>query len=142
MESTGVQSVEVNESDEDFSELVTDPGYAGEGVTDSTAAKAAPEKKSKRKTMKELRKAAASAASNETKSNASTLMIKQREDLRDVEILGEEEWGGIKLHVLLQKALLSLNFNLPTPIQKAAIPVVATGKYDLVGAAETGSGML
>lgn len=142
MESTGVQSVEVNESDEDFSELVTDPGYAGEGVTDSTAAKAAPEKKSKRKTMKELRKAAALAASNETKSNASTLMIKQREDLRDVEILGEEEWGGIKLHVLLQKALLSLNFNLPTPIQKAAIPVVATGKYDLVGAAETGSGML
>ena len=64
--------------------------------------------------MKELRKAAALAASNEIKSNPSTLMIKQREDLRDVEILGEEEWGGIKLHVLLQKALLSLNFNLPT----------------------------
>ena len=140
MESTGVQSIEVNESDEDFSEQLTDPGYAGDGVTDSTALKAAPEKKSKRKTMKELRKAAALAASNETKSNAS-LLTKQKEDLRDIEIQGEEEWGGIKLHVLLQRALLSLNFNLPTPIQRAAIPVVATGKYDLVGAAETGSGM-
>ena len=109
MESTGVQSIEVNESDEDFSEQLTDPGYAGDGVTDSTALKAAPEKKSKRKTMKELRKAAALAASNETKSNAS-LLTKQKEDLRDIEIQGEEEWGGIKLHVLLQKALLSLNF--------------------------------
>lgn len=92
--------------------------------------------------MKELRKAAALEASNETKSNASSLIVKQKEDRKYIEIQGEEEWGGIKLHVLLQRALLSLNFNLPTPIQRAAIPVVATGKFDLVGAAETGSGML
>lgn len=53
---------------------------------------------------------------------------------------GLADWGGIKLHVLLQQALISLNFHSPTPIQLAAIPVTTTGKHDLVGAAETGSG--
>ena len=53
---------------------------------------------------------------------------------------GDADWGGIKLHKLLQQALITLNFTSPTPIQRAAIPVVTTGKQDLVGAAETGSG--
>ena len=53
---------------------------------------------------------------------------------------GDADWGGIKLHTLLQQALITLNFTSPTPIQRAAIPVVTTGKQDLVGAAETGSG--
>lgn len=95
------------------------------------------EKKSKRKTLKELRKAAA--AANTTKSCSVVKMLKENEE-ENIEIVGEAEWGGIKLHILLQKALVSLNFKLPTPIQTAAIPIVATGKFDLVGAAETGSG--
>ena len=106
------------------------------------------EKKSKRKTLRELRKAAASATQTESNKQEDRIVVKksdekqkEKENLTDVEINGEEEWGGIKLHVLLQKALVSLNFNLPTPIQTAAIPIVATGKFDLVGAAETGSGM-
>lgn len=109
------------------------------------------EKKSKRKTLKELRKTAASAAQTSSNEQEGRIVVKksdekekekkERENLRDVEINGEEEWGGIKLHVLLQKALVSLNFNLPTPIQTAAIPIVATGQFDLVGAAETGSGV-
>ena len=116
------------------------------------------EKKSKRKTLKELRKTAASATQTASNEQEDRIVVKksdekqkekekkekekkEKENLRDVEINGEEEWGGIKLHVLLQKALVSLNFNLPTPIQTAAIPIVATGKFDLVGAAETGSGV-
>ena len=109
------------------------------------------EKKSKRKTLKELRKTAASATNTASNKQEDRIVVKksdekekekkEKENLRDVEINGEEEWGGIKLHVLLQKALVSLNFNLPTPIQTAAIPIVATGKFDLVGAAETGSGV-
>jgi superfamily II DNA/RNA helicase len=96
------------------------------------------EKKSKRKTLKELRKAAAAAASK-TKSSSEVKLLKETEEA-NIELDGEAEWGGIKLHILLQKALVSLNFKLPTPIQTAAIPIVATGKFDLVGAAETGSG--
>jgi hypothetical protein len=109
------------------------------------------EKKSKRKTLKELRKTAASATQTASNKQEDRIVVrksdekekekKEKENLRDIEINGEEEWGGIKLHVLLQKALVSLNFNLPTPIQTAAIPIVATGKFDLVGAAETGSGV-
>jgi superfamily II DNA/RNA helicase len=96
------------------------------------------EKKSKRKTLKELRKAAAAAST--AKSSSEVIVLKESEE-ENIEIAGEAEWGGIKLHILLQKALVSLNFKLPTPIQSAAIPIVATGKFDLVGAAETGSGV-
>lgn len=53
---------------------------------------------------------------------------------------GDALWGDIKLHVILQKSLLSLGFITPTPIQTAAIPKIITGKTDVVGAAETGSG--
>jgi hypothetical protein len=95
------------------------------------------EKKSKRKTLKELRKAAA--AASKTESSSEVKLLKEIEEA-NIELEGEAEWGGIKLHILLQKALISLNFKLPTPIQTAAIPIVATGKFDLVGAAETGSG--
>lgn len=107
-------------------------------VQDEVENAAFAEKTSKRKTLKELRKAAAAAA-NTTKSSSETIAKKESEE-QNIEIVGEAEWGGIKLHILLQKALISLNFKLPTPIQTAAIPIVATGKFDLVGAAETGSG--
>ena len=102
------------------------------------------EKKSRRKTLKELRKIASATAQTASNTQEDKIVLKEkkaREKENDLVINGEEEWGGIKLHVLLQKALVSLNFNLPTPIQTAAIPVVATGKFDLVGAAETGSGV-
>ena len=102
------------------------------------------EKKSRRKTLKELRKIASATTQTVSNMQEDKIVLKEnkvREMENDLVINGEEEWGGIKLHVLLQKALVSLNFNLPTPIQTAAIPVVATGKFDLVGAAETGSGV-
>jgi ATP-dependent RNA helicase DDX24/MAK5 len=90
--------------------------------------------KAKRKSLKELRKNA-----NILLKNGNSIMKNEDSEIQ-LEVEGEEDWGGIKLHVLLKNALVSLNFNVPTPIQIAAIPVVATGKCDLVGAAETGSG--
>ena len=115
-------------------------------------------KKSKRKTLKDIRKAASSAAAAaaaaaaaggggdedsaalRATTAAATLLAEEKLKQFELEISGEAEWGGIKLNILLQRALLSLNFNLPTPIQTAAIPLLASGKCDLVGAAETGSG--
>lgn len=112
-------------------------------------------KKSKRKTLKDIRKAASSAAAAAAAAGgggdedsaalrattaAATLLAEEKLKQFELEISGEAEWGGIKLNILLQRALLSLNFNLPTPIQTAAIPLLASGKCDLVGAAETGSG--
>ena len=111
-------------------------------------------KKSKRKTLKDIRKAASSAAAAAAAGGggdedsaalratiaAATLLAEEKLKQFELEISGEAEWGGIKLNILLQRALLSLNFNLPTPIQTAAIPLLASGKCDLVGAAETGSG--
>ncbi len=44
-----------------------------------------------------------------------------------------------KLHPTLLKAIYALGYIDPTPIQKAAIPAVLTGR-DLIGCAETGSG--
>ena len=109
-------------------------------------------KKSKRKTLKDIRKAAAAnlegVKGGSTKSplvltaTTATALLSGGEMLNqsETEFTQEAEWGGIKLHILLYRALISLNFNLPTPIQIAAIPALATGKCDLVGAAETGSG--
>jgi hypothetical protein len=51
-----------------------------------------------------------------------------------------EMWGGIQLHGLLAQALIKLGFQVPTPIQQSAIPMILRGKHDVVGAAETGSG--
>jgi superfamily II DNA/RNA helicase len=85
------------------------------------------DKKTKRKSLKELRKNANILIKNENS------IVKSEDLIVQSEIDGEEDWGGIKLHVLLKNALVSLNFNVPTPIQIAAIPVVATGKCDLVG---------
>ena len=110
-------------------------------------------KKSKRKTLKDIRKAAAAANLEGVKegSTPSPLVLAattataflsggEMWNQSETEFTQEAEWGGIKLHILLHRALISLNFNLPTPIQIAAIPALASGKCDLVGAAETGSG--
>ena len=54
----------------------------------------------------------------------------------------EATWGTSKISLdgLLVRAVLALNFAVPTPIQEAAIPATLRGRCDLVGAAETGSG--
>ena len=107
-------------------------------------------KKSKRKTLKDIRKAAAAnlagSKGGSTQSllgstaTKATALGEETFIQSEAELAQEAEWGGIKLHILLYRALISLNFNLPTPIQIAAIPALASGKCDLVGAAETGSG--
>lgn len=109
-------------------------------------------KKSKRKTLKDIRKAAAANLAGSkggstqsllgsTATKATALALREETFIQsEAELAQEAEWGGIKLHILLYRALISLNFNLPTPIQIAAIPALASGKCDLVGAAETGSG--
>lgn len=53
---------------------------------------------------------------------------------------GTESWGGIELHGLLSQSLIRMGFELPTPIQQQAIPLIMREKHDVVGAAETGSG--
>ena len=144
MESTGL-------SNYDESEQPTHAETSGD-IDESENAPVS-EKKSRRKTLKEIRKTASANQTALNKLDDKTVLKesdekekkkekeKEKEKEKDLEISGEELWGGIKLHVLLQKALVSLNFHLPTPIQTAAIPIVATGKFDLVGAAETGSGV-
>jgi len=52
----------------------------------------------------------------------------------------EKMWGIIPLCAILVDSLLEIGFSVPTPIQAAAVPVICTGKTDVVGAAETGSG--
>ena len=110
-------------------------------------------KDKKTKTKKEKKTEAETTANTETKpkkeKNKETTAKKEKKIKVTlpvkVEYVGETEgeavWGGIKLHILLQQALLSLNFHKPTPIQIASIPLLSSGKCDLVGAAETGSGM-
>ena len=62
-----------------------------------------------------------------------------------------DDAGKIKLHSLIQNALMHLNFLTPTPIQTTALPITLYEKFnednngtsilnDIVGAAETGSG--
>jgi len=45
-------------------------------------------------------------------------------------------WGEIKLHTALKKALVSLEFQKPTDIQKRSLPLALDGR-DIVGVAET-----
>ncbi|GMQ01140.1 hypothetical protein CsSME_00047887 [Camellia sinensis var. sinensis] len=49
-------------------------------------------------------------------------------------------WNELRLLPLLMKAIYSLGFKEPTPIQKACIPAVAHQGKDVIGTAETGSG--
>jgi ATP-dependent RNA helicase RhlE len=48
-------------------------------------------------------------------------------------------FSSLGLSDSLQKALLNLNYKVPYPIQKQAIPVILN-KKDLMGIAQTGSG--
>ncbi|CAE6388803.1 unnamed protein product [Rhizoctonia solani] len=49
------------------------------------------------------------------------------------------EWSSMSLHPIISHSILALSFTIPTPIQKAALPVAQEGR-DVVGVAETGSG--
>ena len=49
-------------------------------------------------------------------------------------------WHELRFHSEMVEALLALNFESPTPIQRRAIPAVMRGDTDVVGVAETGSG--
>jgi hypothetical protein len=50
-------------------------------------------------------------------------------------------WDGtVTLHNQLVSSLNALNFLSPTPIQTMSIPLVLSGRCDVVGSAETGSG--
>ncbi|KAI8018622.1 DEAD-box ATP-dependent RNA helicase 13 [Camellia lanceoleosa] len=49
-------------------------------------------------------------------------------------------WNELRLLPLLMKAIYSLGFKEPTPIQKACIPAAAHQGKDVIGAAETRSG--
>lgn len=76
--------------------------------------------------------------------------IKQKKEaIRREQILNEsnsvdnssEEWSHpISLHNQLVASLRSLSFHHPTPIQSISIPIILSGKCDVVGSAETGSG--
>jgi ATP-dependent RNA helicase DDX24/MAK5 len=104
---------------------------------------------SKRKSLKDIRKDAMKLKEGKTSDNkvAGGKLKHQKQKQSPVgqipfdwPLEGEADWGGVKLHVLLQKSLISLNFNFPTPIQTAAIPLATKEACDVVGAAETGSG--
>lgn len=49
------------------------------------------------------------------------------------------QFSDFKLTPALLQALSELNFSLPTPIQKQAIPIIKAGK-DVIGIAQTGTG--
>eukprot|EP01103_Thecamoeba_quadrilineata_P017864 TRINITY_DN651_c1_g1_i2.p1 TRINITY_DN651_c1_g1~~TRINITY_DN651_c1_g1_i2.p1 ORF type:complete len:612 (-),score=158.49 TRINITY_DN651_c1_g1_i2:401-2215(-) len=51
-----------------------------------------------------------------------------------------KEWSPYQLHPLLLRALHSLKFFEPTPIQRATLTPAIIGRKDIVGAAQTGSG--
>jgi ATP-dependent RNA helicase DDX24/MAK5 len=96
------------------------------------------EKKSKRVSLKELRK------QNKKGSSSSADELIVNDAAADEEIQHEkydsQSWGSITLHGLLVQALQRLGFQQPTPIQSQAIPMILREKHDVVGAAETGSG--
>ena len=50
-----------------------------------------------------------------------------------------QNFKELKLAPQLEKALVAMNFSIPTPIQAQAIPVAMTGK-DLIACAQTGTG--
>eukprot|EP01041_Mallomonas_annulata_P009559 gene9559-19860_t len=56
----------------------------------------------------------------------------------------DKQWGNmtthVRIHSLLESAVMQLKFFVPTPVQCHAIPLILRGDCDLVGAAETGSG--
>ena len=49
------------------------------------------------------------------------------------------KFNELDLDKKLQKALVDIKFDTPTPIQESCIPVILSGK-DLLGCAQTGSG--
>ncbi len=66
--------------------------------------------------------------------------VKEVVETTSAEHTEKKMWGSIPLCSILVDSLEALGFPVPTPIQTAAVPVICTGKTDVVGAAETGSG--
>lgn len=92
-------------------------------------------KSKKRKTIKQIReeKLASTAVTN-------VVMVESVPASVDESLNGNLVWGEVVLHSILQKSLIGLGFENPTPIQASAIPMIVKSNCDVVGAAETGSG--
>jgi superfamily II DNA/RNA helicase len=75
---------------------------------------------------------------NETKSTSKA----QDSLIKDMTDAAWDADGTILIHPLLVDSLRAMNFHIPTPIQRAALPITLSNQSlcDVVGAAETGSG--
>jgi DEAD/DEAH box helicase len=74
----------------------------------------------------------------------SSLDVEKEDDDSDAVSRMQLAWlsstGGVELHPVLCRGLVSLGFWTPTPIQAATLPASILGQRNIVGAAPTGSG--
>lgn len=83
-------------------------------------------------------------ANDEPGISSSSLDIRKEHDDSDAISRMQLAWlsstGGVELHPVLCRGLVSLGFWTPTPIQAATLPASILGQRNIVGAAPTGSG--
>eukprot|EP01040_Poterioochromonas_malhamensis_P011405 gene11405-12434_t len=90
---------------------------------------------------------------SEKKESTTTIIVQKTNDqktkklpqsIEEIEelVTPQSTWDNVTLCSLLQKALISLDFQHPTPIQSSSVPMVLSSSEvsDVVGIAETGSG--
>ncbi|KAL7250091.1 hypothetical protein ACSBR1_012147 [Camellia fascicularis] len=99
--------------------------------------------KVKRKKKKKKKKKKNKDAKNSEENEEPIAEVSDPKDDIEGDSVDEAEyyaWNELRLLPLLMKAIYSLGFKEPTPIQKACIPAAAHQGKDVIGAAETGSG--
>lgn len=83
-------------------------------------------------------------AKEQTAAADTALDVHEEEDDSDAVSRMQLAWlsstGGVELHPVLSRGLVSLGFWSPTPIQAATLPASILGQRNIVGAAPTGSG--
>ncbi|KAF5950631.1 hypothetical protein HYC85_012624 [Camellia sinensis] len=126
-----------NEKKRKLSEVEDELGGEVEAVSEEK------DNKVKRKKKKKKKKKENKDAKNSEENEEPTAEVSDPKDDIEGDSVDEAEyyaWNELRLLPLLMKAIYSLGFKEPTPIQKACIPAAAHQGKDVIGAAETGSG--
>ncbi|EZF32371.1 hypothetical protein H109_03763 [Trichophyton interdigitale MR816] len=118
-----------------------DDGVEWEGFSDEVAQQPEPEKLPSKSTENKKKKDKEREKPRQEKDNAKVQSIpfsvlNEADEEADVDV---SAWDSLDLRPELQTSLSRLKFAQPTPIQKATIPEILSGR-DVIGKAATGSG--
>ncbi len=112
-----------------------------ETISESEEKQAEEKQKKKKKKKSEKKETTTIVVQKNNDQKTNKKLPQSIEEIEEL-VAPQSTWDNVTLCSLLQKALISLDFQHPTPIQASSVPMVLSSNEvsDVVGIAETGSG--